>query len=214
MTPISGSGPLSVVFSNTTTGSVASWLWDFGDESKPSSAKSPTYTYRKDGSFVVTLSAIGPGGMTTKVASRPVVVRAPAKPIAKFSISRTSGTTPLAVAFTNATTGQVDSWTWDFGDGTTSAEKSPTHVYTALGEYTVKLIATGLGGSSPATAATPIKVSVPQATFSVSRVSGLASLAVRFTNSTTGQVNSWAWDFGDGQTSTDKSPLHVAAVPM
>ena len=65
----------------------------------------------------------------------------------------------MSVAFTNTTTGQVTSWAWNFGDGTTSIVKSPTHVYSTPGSYKATLTATGPGGTVSKTAATAISVS-------------------------------------------------------
>jgi len=87
-----------------------------------------------------------------------------AAPIVAISASPTSGTAPVNVAFSNATTGQVTSWAWSFGDGGTSTEKSPTHTYSAAGDYWVTLTATGAGGSAAKTLGTAIKISVPAST--------------------------------------------------
>jgi PKD repeat protein len=137
---------------------------------------------------------------------------AAAMPVVNFSASPASGTAPVSVAFTNTTTGQVTSWSWDFGDGTTSTAKSPTHVYSTPGSYKPVLKATGPGGTTSKTATTAISVVAPAApvvSFSASPSSGVAPLSVAFNNTTTGQVTSWAWSFGDNTTSIVKSPTHV-----
>jgi PKD repeat protein len=81
-----------------------------------------------------------------------------AAPAVGFSATPTSGTAPLSVAFTNTTTGKVTSWAWQFGDGTTSTEQNPTHVYSAQGSYIPALTATGPGGTTTKAAATAITV--------------------------------------------------------
>lgn len=63
-----------------------------------------------------------------------------------FRANPLTGTTPLAVQFTDLSTGQIDIWLWDFGDGTTSAGKNPTHTYAAPGTYTVSLTISGISG--------------------------------------------------------------------
>ncbi len=68
------------------------------------------------------------------------------KPVCSFSARLRYGTTPMAVAFENKTQGDVESYLWNFGDGTTSAEANPTHTYTEIGTYTVELQVTGPGG--------------------------------------------------------------------
>ena len=79
--------------------------------------------------------------------SPPIVIQ---PPFAAFSASTTSGRAPLTVAFTDKSTGNIISWTWSFGDGTTSTAQSPKHTYNILGTYTAKLIVNGAGGTSTA----------------------------------------------------------------
>lgn len=68
-------------------------------------------------------------------------------PSANFSATPTSGAGPLRVAFTDASSGSISSWTWKFGDGGTSTEQNPHHTYTAPGKYTVRLTVGGPAGS-------------------------------------------------------------------
>ena len=156
--PASGTAPLSVVFANSTTGAVTSWVWDFGDNTT-STAQNPTHIYSTPGSYKPVLTATGPGGSASKTAATAISVAAPAPPVVNFSASPTSGAAPLSVVFTNTTTGQVTSWAWTFGDGTTSIVKSPTHVYSTPGSYKATLTAAGPGGTVSKTAATAVTVS-------------------------------------------------------
>jgi PKD repeat protein len=72
-------------------------------------------------------------------------------PVAAFSAEPVSGTTPLTVGFTDASSGLITTRAWDFGDGTTSADTNPQHTYVAAGTFTVRLTVTGPGGSSTET---------------------------------------------------------------
>ncbi|GAA1264483.1 hypothetical protein GCM10009589_16480 [Arthrobacter pascens] len=72
-------------------------------------------------------------------------------PVASFSANPTSGTAPLTVAFTDASTGDPTSWAWEFGDGETATAQNPSHTYTAAGTYTATLTAANEAGSSTAT---------------------------------------------------------------
>ena len=74
-----------------------------------------------------------------------------AAPVAQFTGSPTSGTSPLTVAFTNTSTGSITSYAWTFGDGGTSTAASPSYTYAAAGVYTVSLTVTGPGGSNTQT---------------------------------------------------------------
>jgi PKD repeat protein len=77
---------------------------------------------------------------------------------ADFTADVTSGPVPLSVNFTDQSTGDITSWSWDFGDGATSTEQNPSHTYTDLETYTVRLTVTGPGGSDTNTKADYIKV--------------------------------------------------------
>jgi hypothetical protein len=72
-------------------------------------------------------------------------------PAADFTGTPTSGTEPLSVAFTDASTNTPTSWAWTFGDGGTSTSQNPTHSYAAAGTYTVALVATNSSGSDTKT---------------------------------------------------------------
>jgi PKD repeat protein len=70
---------------------------------------------------------------------------------ADFTADLTSGPVPLTVNFTDQSTGDITSWSWDFGDGATSTEQNPSHTYTDAGTYTVSLAVTGPCGSDTET---------------------------------------------------------------
>jgi len=80
-------------------------------------------------------------------------------PMADFSYSPSTGSAPLEVQFTNLSTGEIDDWNWDFGDGTlSSSEQNPSHIYETVGAYTVTLVVTGPGGSNARTVTDAIAV--------------------------------------------------------
>ncbi len=80
-------------------------------------------------------------------------------PTAEFSAAPLAGTAPLAVAFTNLSTGSAMAWSWSFGDGARSTEQHPSHTYTAPGVYDVTLVASNPAGSSTKLAAGLVGVS-------------------------------------------------------
>jgi PKD repeat protein len=134
-------------------------------------------------------------------------------PQASFSASPLSGEVPHTVAFTDASTGDFDTWLWAFGDGGTSTEQNPTHEYTDSGVYTVSLTIDGPLGSTTETKTDYITVlpvgSDFQADFSASPLSGEVPLTVAFTDTSTGDIDSWMWTFGDAGTSTEQNPTHI-----
>ena len=133
-------------------------------------------------------------------------------PVAAFSISPTSGKAPLNVAFTDKSTGAT-SWSWIFGDGSTSAEKNPTHTYSETGNYAVVLTVNNEKGSSSNTLnvivqGEPVQEKIlPVADFDANTTSGSAPLSVQFTDISQ-NANGWNWNFGDGAYSTEQNPTH------
>jgi YVTN family beta-propeller protein len=136
------------------------------------------------------------------IASNPV-------PLANFSAKPTEGKAPLNVAFTDESKVAPTKWKWNFGDGKTSTLQNPTHKYSKVGSYTVKLTATNDRGSTTVTKKDYIKVvTKPIASFSAKPTSGKAPLTVAFTDKSTGVPTKWKWSFGDGKTSTVQNPKH------
>lgn len=139
-------------------------------------------------------------------------------PNALFTASETTGYAPLAVSFTDDSTGFPTSWSWDFGDGTSSAQKNPTHTYPLPGSYMVRLSVTGPGGTSTSY---PQLIQVSQGTSPTSVIAaftafpavGTAPLTVSFIDMSTGSPASYSWEFGDGGTSSEASPAHTYTTP-
>jgi PKD repeat protein len=211
--PTSGDAPLTVNFTDLSSGDPISWGWDFGDGGS-SFVRNPSYTYSEAGTYDVTLivmNSLLEMDMVTKVDYITVTGPAGNPPIADFSASPTSGEAPLSVQFTDLSTNNPTSWSWDFGDGVgTSTLQNPTYTYNAAGTYTVTLTATNAYGSGFETKTNYINVTeLPVADFEGSPTSGDAPLTVNFTDLSTGSPASWSWDFGDGETSTQQNPSHT-----
>jgi PKD repeat protein len=151
-TPTNGTAPLTVTFTDSSTGSITNRSWTFGDGgTSNTTATSVQYTYNAAGTNTVRLIVSGLGGSATNTKSGYIVVGSagPAAPSASFSGAPTSGTEPLLVTFTDTSTGTITSRFWDFGDTSTTnvTTNSVSHTY-AAGTYGVTLIVTGPGGSS------------------------------------------------------------------
>jgi YHS domain-containing protein len=129
-------------------------------------------------------------------------------PVATFIASPVSGNAPLNVTFTEASTGTPTSWNWNFGDGNTSIEQNPSHLYYTAGNYTVNLMVTNTNGTNSTFATiTVLQPSLPITNFSSNVTRGYAPLSVRFSDLSK-NATKWKWDFGDGANSTDKDPVH------
>ena len=126
-----------------------SWSWNFGDGGT-ATTQSPSHTYSAAGVYTVSLTATNASGSDPEVKNNYITVTAPpTAPTAQFSASPTSGQAPLAVQFTDSSTGSPTSWAWNFGDGGTSNAQSPSHTYDVPGVYNVSLTATNASGSDP-----------------------------------------------------------------
>jgi PGF-pre-PGF domain-containing protein len=138
-------------------------------------------------------------------------------PVAAFSVSPASGKAPLNVAFTDKSTGAT-SWSWTFGDESTSAEKNPTHTYSAAGNYTVVLTVNNENGSNSKTLNIIVQEEqiqekiLPVANFDGNPTSGSAPLSVQFTDRSQNE-NEWNWNFGDGNISTEQHPVNTYYSP-
>ena len=132
-----GEYDLLVDFTDTSTGAVVSWLWDFGDGNS-STEQNPSHTYTAEGIYSVSLTATGPEGEDTFTCTDCITVLSPA-PEAACVLDPSSGTVDLTFNFTDLSSGPIDSWLWDFGAGNTSDQQNPSHIYTEEGTYTVTL---------------------------------------------------------------------------
>ncbi|MBL7914833.1 MAG: PKD domain-containing protein [Bacteroidia bacterium] len=200
-----GCEPLTVLFNSTSTLlNNPQYNWSFGDGGT-SAVSTPTHTFNSSGTFNVTLIVTNDGGCNDTVV-KPVIVYP--KPDAIASASVMSGCSPLAVTFTNSSL-NATTYTWDFGDGTSSTAANPNHTYTAAGSYQVMLIASNANGCIDTLLfSNPIVVNqTPNANFSRTPVNGCTPVLVTFTN-TSNQLNNpvYAWNFGNGQTSSLASP--------
>lgn len=155
-TPTSGCAPLTVAFTDLSTGEITSWDWDFGDGGT-STLQNPVHDYLSAGSYTVSLTVTGPSGSDTETKTGYITVYD--IPAADFVGSPTSGAAPLTVDFTDLSSGNPDSWNWTFGDGGSSTAQNPSHIYTLPGTYTVTLIAANTCGTDTETKVDYITVS-------------------------------------------------------
>ena len=120
----------------------ASYAWDFGDGTN-STVTNPTHAFPDEGIYTIQLTVTGLNAGTHST-SEAITIAEP--PVAAFTMDKSSVGTDETITFTNESQ-YATSYTWDFGDGTTSTATDPTHSYSAEGTYSVQLIATGAGGS-------------------------------------------------------------------
>jgi PKD repeat protein len=219
--------PTALVLGNTTvctdasTGAPSSWLYIFGDGDY-STDENPTYLYNASGIYTVNFSASNTYGKSWQNRSAYINVSIPqtppvTPPVAQFDCAPRIGNISLNVSCTDLSTGAYSTWNWSFGDGGTSTQQNPSHLYTAAGTYTVSLnVTTGSNfnltvktsfiqvGSAP-----PTIFPAPIAYFVANITTGNNALPVQFWDSSIFNATSWSWDFGDGNTSTAQNPEHT-----
>lgn len=138
-TPLSGTAPLTVIFTDLSNNYPTSWSWDFGDGAT-STAQNPTHTYSEPGTYDVSLTVSNEADSNAH--TRPSYINVHGMH-ADFMATPVRGSAPLTVTFTDLSVGigvpGPTSWAWDFGDETTSEDQNPTHTYSQNGAYTVTL---------------------------------------------------------------------------
>ncbi|WP_375324239.1 PKD domain-containing protein [Flagellimonas sp. GZD32] len=224
-TPETGEAPLNVSFTgsnSTDNGTIVSYAWDFGDGTGTSTLADPTYTYSDPGNYIAVLTVTDNEGESTtaNVLITVAEVGGNLAPVAVATATPETGDAPLQVTFTGSNStddGTIVSYAWDFGDGNSSTEADPTHNYMNSGNFTAILTVTDNQGLS-STANIMIQVTeaggnlAPVAVATATPETGDAPLQVTFigSNSTDdGTIVSYAWDFGDGNSSTEADPTHT-----
>jgi gliding motility-associated-like protein len=134
-------------------------------------------------------------------------------PVAEFSVnSMVCVTLPLQFSYVEKNIGEpVIKWLWDFGDGTTSTLKDPAHTYNTIGNYKVKLTLQSTIGCASIPFEKTITVIKPLVPAFETQNSLCINNSIRFVDLTTSTdgFTSWAWDFGNGSTSTIQNPNQI-----
>ncbi|MCL2862582.1 MAG: PKD domain-containing protein [Methanimicrococcus sp.] len=202
-----GPAPLNVRFNDTSTGNPTSWLWDFGD-GNTSTARNPTHTYNSTGNYTVSLTVSNDFGRDTKTQTS--FIRVGFQPYVYFTANGTVNSKQVAFT-THGHAPESATYSWNFGDGSSSAERNPTHTYRAIGVYNVTLTVTDTFGTSNYTLRNVSITDALKADFTATNNFGSSPLTARFTDATVGSSTNatYLWNFGDGSTSSERNPTHT-----
>lgn len=193
-----------VSFTNLST-EADSYKWEFGDGAE-SLEENPSHTYSSEGYFTVRLIAYNSCGSDEETKEEYISIYA--GPGAGFESRQDAGCTGILVTFTDKSL-YATSWSWDFGDGWTSVEQNPGHLYTSDGVFTVTLTVTNeCGRDSISHDETIVLMPLPTADFTSEVNEGCEGVEIAFTNLSL-MADSWYWDFGDGTNSSNENPSHV-----
>jgi len=183
---------------------IASYQWDFGDGSPQVNQQFPSHTYTDTGIFRAWLKVTSVNGCTTTDTIR-IMVGQP--PNTDFLGNPQHICNNNFVYFQDQTTGPVDEWLWDFGDGHKSKSPAPAYKYTSPGVYTVKLVSYFHKCPDTMIKNQYITVDSPGSAFRITYSCDTIK-KVNIVNETVGATSRY-WDFGDGYTDTSKAPSHV-----
>lgn len=203
--PILLCGPNEEVnFTNLSSGAVG-YQWDLGDGTA-SSLVNPVHTYQAVGTYTVELIASNQFGCTDTI-SRTIIIHQ--SPVPAFTLPALLGCENADLVF-SSTSLYTDSVVWNFGDGTIASGENVTYHYTTAGSYVVSMtVYNNAGCSAVLTSSVPIDIQpAPEAAFSyVTNDEDVTLATVIFTNQSQDYTSS-LWDFGNGDSSTEDSPVY------
>jgi gliding motility-associated-like protein len=201
-----GCSPMTVRFTNISTGSPRSYRWDFGNGSTASTEIAPSQIFLTDSTFrsypirLMVSNTCGKDSVERKIVVRPSATR----PF--FSLSRTDGCAPLTVSLTNFAAAN-STVTYDFGNGDRYTNPNPTYTYERAGTYTITQYASGICGFD-STKRTVTVLPTPSVKFSFVQANSCKERKISFKNLTTPSNVNLTWDFGDSTQSGTFNPVH------
>jgi len=189
---------------------VDTYSWDFGD-GETSDEQNPSHAWASAGDYDIALTVSSAYG--SKVLNQSLTVLGPATMLAISGPIENCA--PFEAKFVTFDQCTIDSFVFDFGDGaveTLYSFDTVSHNYTVIGSYQVSVEVYGPGGSSADTLTDSIEVTGPTADFEVNVDTVCINQDVQFTETSGCNVTGWGWNFGDGVTSNDESPVHQYAA--
>ncbi len=192
--------------STINTGTIDNWIWTFGN-GDTSYIQNPSENFANQGTYNVTLTSVSNNGCSASLSQQITVYP---KPTADFSYLYNCQNTSVSFTDNSTANGQtINYWNWNFGDGGTSVNQNPTHIYSDLGGKTVSLIV----GSSQNCMDTVIQtINLKYVTADFSFVNKCKYDSIKFTNLSNlfgDTTTTYYWTFDDGNTSTLENPEHL-----
>ena len=217
--PVSPTTGTSISFAATPSGGTPpyTYIWDFGDGA-PSATAAPSHTYSIAGAYTVTVTVTDANGLTGSASQQVTTTsqQPPVQLLAGFTYSPLRPTAGSTVNFSPSATGGTSpySFSWDFGDGTTSTASQPSHTYANQRSFTVTLTVADSAADSITLSATLQVVSQPlplSSSFGYSPSVPVAGATVTFTSTVNGGTAPYlySWNSGDGNTRNGPSFGHV-----
>ena len=206
--PAEGCNPTTVTFTDATTifsGNVVNWDWTFGDGGIDST-QNTAHSYQAVGTYDVQLITVSNHGCSDTILFTDTVTINPI-PHPIFDLD-TFACTGQDVLFTNTSTGNNLTYSWEFGDGNASTLLEPIHQYTNEGTYTVCLTVLSSDGCD-STVCKSLTIANPVANFNSSlQYLACPNDSITFNDLSVNAV-AWFWRFGDGDSSISQNPIHT-----
>ena len=221
---IQGTAPFKVDFDATQSkdndNNIVDYKWDFNADGEIDATGSQvSFTYEEAGDYNATLTVIDAENNESKAT---IEVKVDKQPIqAKLVANPTNGTYPLTVTFDASSStykeGEIVSYRWDFGDGSPERidDSKVTYKYTKVGTFTAKVTAVASDGSEgTAEIAINVRPIALTACFTATPEKGPAPLEVELDPyCSKGTISKYEWDFGDGEISRKRKPIHKFENP-
>ncbi|MGZ3902281.1 MAG: PKD-like domain-containing protein [Bacteroidia bacterium] len=194
----------SVSFADSSNGAtITSWYWNLGD-GDTSTTQNPVHTYTASGTYSVSL-VVSSGASCKDSIVKTITVN----PVPTASFTFSANCLSDSVKFTDVSTGNVSGWSWNFGDGGTSSQQNPHHLYDSIANYTVTLTVVSDSGCSASLIDTVDINPSPLAGFSYLTNCGLQATFTDTSKINSGTITNYTWTFGDGGTSTVQNPVYT-----
>lgn len=223
--------PTAIQFTDTSSGNIALWSWDFGDGNTTviNYPNNPdvVHTYAVANlTYNVCLTVQGNDSSCYDIQCSPVYVGGGTGCDADFTFTPDSAVYLTTIQFTDVSSGNIIGWSWNFDDpasGTNnfSSLQNPAHAFSAPGTYNVCLTVQGSDSSCYDIQCSLVYVkgdSGCEASFTFTPDSAVYLTAVQFTDLSSGNITSWSWNFDDpasgiNNVSSGQNPIHVFSAP-
>lgn len=198
--------------SSISSGTIAKHYWDFGDGNTNNAVDNQGYTYAKEGTYIVQLTSESDQGCFDTIQK---TVRVHPSPTASFSINDSAqcfnGNLFSMNDLSISGGGTIASYSWDFGDGSSSSASSPGNItYSSDGNYVITLTVTSDQNCASVLSKNVIVHPNPVALFSGGK--GCIGKPISFENTSSisnGSISQYEWLFGDGSTDVLQNPTHT-----
>lgn len=208
----------TISFNNLSGGGANAYFWNFGDGGgwTPSAGGGVNHTYNTAGDYTVQVVSNITGGTGGCTDTASLNIHVLPSPLASFTFDNNNGCDSMSINFTNTSSVDAISWSWNFDNGQTDTTSTPpSQFYNSPGNYNISLIVTNTNGCPNTTNQTLTVYQSPVPAFTPTSVC-VNELAAFIDNSTflgTDSILSWSWDFGDSGTSTLQNPFHMYTAP-